>query len=623
MATIAPPNTDLRRAKADADGVEVVTRPDGRKSLVATRSFDVGDVVLAELPLITWTAGDSDPSGSIAFLRCFVGAPPETQAAILEMDHPSPTDPARRIQARKREAAAIAAHPTFRRSLGLDAVQIHALLLISDANSFSFAGGLPADEGMLEVVGSTPVLIKPSALFAVAAAARHCCRPNCFFSTRLGGRLRLIAVRPIAPGDDVYLSFLEELYTTPRAERRAKLLDMRQLACRCERCTGLDDCRGLRCRSPGCSGVAYQADLPAYGGDGLWHCGACGLKHEEADMAKPLRVEANLVARLEVMQPRLADGAFLARGPAQLEELIQFADTRLSPAHYLAARWQGVLSAWCAGQRPVVRQLLTLTGSKRIPAPWTKGGSITEAWCCAMAGVSAARGLQVAECVAAGCPAGARCTAEHPPLLEGASKALWIVQDIVASGIAGLRPIANRVGARYRVLQELIFGAEDADVQQSQALIARAARKKGKGAPLPALAGHMPAAAAGVSASAGAGADLGGPVDAARAAEDAGIEAAIAALRTEPAKKGGSDALRCDFAECPQAGSDCSTVKFMRCGGCHRATYCSAACQTEDWPHHKKPCKASRAYAEPSAGTPADVGASAAATATTSGASRK
>ncbi|CAA7271611.1 unnamed protein product [Cyclocybe aegerita] len=40
--------------------------------------------------------------------------------------------------------------------------------------------------------------------------------------------------------------------------------------------------------------------------------------------------------------------------------------------------------------------------------------------------------------------------------------------------------------------------------------------------------------------------------------------------------------------------SDCLRDANQKCSGCKTATYCSSACQKENWKHHKKECKLQR-----------------------------
>ena len=57
-----------------------------------------------------------------------------------------------------------------------------------------------------------------------------------------------------------------------------------------------------------------------------------------------------------------------------------------------------------------------------------------------------------------------------------------------------------------------------------------------------------------------------------------------------------------DAPACKNCASACAE-KVLRCGVCKQATYCSAACQKEDWPFHKRTC------AKPAAKSPASAAA--------------
>ena len=53
------------------------------------------------------------------------------------------------------------------------------------------------------------------------------------------------------------------------------------------------------------------------------------------------------------------------------------------------------------------------------------------------------------------------------------------------------------------------------------------------------------------------------------------------------AKVVGKDASRC--VSCGRTRADAGSL--MRCGGCKKIEYCSAACQKADWKKHKPACK--------------------------------
>ncbi len=74
-------------------------------------------------------------------------------------------------------------------------------------------------------------------LFATASAANHSCRPNAIVLFDEAGGLSLLAVRPIAEGEEVLISYVDS--SLPSALRRFELFDTWRVAdCRCAQCTG-------------------------------------------------------------------------------------------------------------------------------------------------------------------------------------------------------------------------------------------------------------------------------------------------------------------------------------------------------------------------------------------------
>ena len=195
-------------------GVRVEDGLEGRV-LVAARAFAAGDIVLEEVPTLQWR---KDAPGEL--VSAFLSASPVDQASILSMatDTEDGSERARERHLLAQELAEIYQGP---RVLEL----IETLLSICDTNAHSFESGL--------------------GLFAIACKASHSCDPNCGHSTRIGGSMRYYAFRPIAEGQQITISYISDLWSTSRAERRARLLAEKSFECACCRCSGPDEIDGL------------------------------------------------------------------------------------------------------------------------------------------------------------------------------------------------------------------------------------------------------------------------------------------------------------------------------------------------------------------------------------------
>ena len=191
-------------------GVLVSSPREHGRILLAARSFAAGEIVLEEAPSLQWPK--EDPG---ALVSAFLSAPASTQSAILDMAVPDAGfEKSDRTKGRHALAQDLALSYDGPRVLEL----IVALLSICDTNAHSFEHGL--------------------ALFAIASKANHSCDPNCGHSTQVGGTMRYYAMRPIAKGQQVTISYLSNLWSTSQVERRAALLEQKCFICGCPRCSG-------------------------------------------------------------------------------------------------------------------------------------------------------------------------------------------------------------------------------------------------------------------------------------------------------------------------------------------------------------------------------------------------
>lgn len=115
------------------------------------------------------------------------------------------------------------------------------------------------------------------ALYAVACRANHSCRPNVALCAGETGVIRLVAIRPVAAGEEVLVSYLGESELLRPTERRQQLLSKSWgFVCGCARCSAeVDDTRGFAC--PACAVGTVHGRHAAHGG-GWSACSACGQK---------------------------------------------------------------------------------------------------------------------------------------------------------------------------------------------------------------------------------------------------------------------------------------------------------------------------------------------------------
>lgn len=447
-------------------GLALEERPGLGNTLISTRSFGVGEVVVAEKPLLVWKCRDEDAEQR-SLLAAFADAPESVQDAVLQLAHP-PLDDDRHVMVDTSRAFArrlLTSGPKVHR--GLAEVAIHKLLLISAINAHTYFGEQVGAVVNILADGVAPSSSARSALFRSLSKVTHSCAPNTFYTSKRGIEAANVALRPIAAGEVITFSYGGD-YATPRAERRELLQQSKLFHCRCARCCGVDDVCGLPCPSTGpsgaaggggaaaaaaggagasaarCRGTVLQRDGPteAEATHGVWACTDCSGEWMWDDPAlapglAAARALADEVDSLTQAMQAMGAGMIAVRGgPAIFAALVDRASTQLSPSHHVV---QQALDAWVtymASERVTVEQLPqrelhmlhdALAHAKRMGAgasshrvaqlraaiaaaeaggatvPWHRGGRVDAVVHCEASGLLGARVVRLRECIAAGC----------------------------------------------------------------------------------------------------------------------------------------------------------------------------------------------------------------------------
>jgi hypothetical protein len=188
---------------------------------VATRDFLPGETIMAEKPLLLWQGDPRSPLADFKnFLKAFVDASPPTQEAVMDMYHELSLVDDRDLAQVMRFAVSRLLQPD----------QIKILMATKATNAHDF--GAEEHQG---------------ALFARGSLISHSCRPNANYSSHATpGKQRHTAIRPIAAGDEVTVSYgvgsgdKSTLWATSTPERRQHLLATKGFVCGCQRCTEPD-----------------------------------------------------------------------------------------------------------------------------------------------------------------------------------------------------------------------------------------------------------------------------------------------------------------------------------------------------------------------------------------------
>lgn len=123
------------------------------------------------------------------------------------------------------------------------------------------------------------------ALFPEASRFNHSCDPNATFYSVQGGLLVVRAVRAVAAGEEVTISYVPAM--TPRPVRQGALLERYGFLCECARCTEEprrvrdDELEAMVCADCGCPGllplrrISVKAKAPPILPD--WICSGCKM----------------------------------------------------------------------------------------------------------------------------------------------------------------------------------------------------------------------------------------------------------------------------------------------------------------------------------------------------------
>ena len=250
-----------------APGLSLSSQPGYGRVLVAAADFDVGVPMLREPPTLLWETPVAANQGDLRMLQEYAKAPVQVKNYVLDFYYPPLDKQSPRVLERKAQAEKLA--PLVR----LEPKCCQAVLLVADCNAHSSTG--PVDETTTDWSAN-----KCAALFDIGAKISHSCLPNTQYGTKNAhGMMEVTSIRKVAAGEQLSLSYLSSLWSTPTWARTATLFASKDFNCLCSRCSAADDTRGVRCSD--CRTVCYPQCTK--GADWNWdrasweyNCPKCG-----------------------------------------------------------------------------------------------------------------------------------------------------------------------------------------------------------------------------------------------------------------------------------------------------------------------------------------------------------
>lgn len=420
--------------------------------VTARRHFAVGEVVLAEAPLLRWPA-----DSMLGLFRAYAALPaPARQASMSLYCSPDPS-----VDPTYGSAVAFSEHlaktgrlPALDSSTSTtEAVATYAALAVTARlNAFAFDGvhgaqHLPVAAAVGAPRGGTGDW---RALFANASRFEHSCAPNAVYSSAFGdGIARWTAIHPVAPDDRVAISYWAGHVWASTPARRADLRASHDFVCACVVCEAPDRRRAVSCRRRKCGGVATPPS---------WACCSCGRGAGAGDVeAKEQRMEAALA---ELRKEKRFGGRVK---PAAVETLVTDAHKALSPTHWtVVALLREVEDSCAAGCRAA---MASSGGIIPLLFGHASGKNVGPLVGLQLRGIAACmHAIKAVECMEAGYGHGGPCHEPHPPVYECAGMAFQLGEWLL-NGVALMPPQpAVAVVAKYVHLLRIRRPDGDEDV---------------------------------------------------------------------------------------------------------------------------------------------------------------
>jgi len=322
-----------------------------------------GDLICTEKPVLAIMQKDAAPTYDElqAWVDKFATLDANTRDRILDLD----------CNTKAASGGAVASLVGKRGEVITDALKIPADLPVDDVWE------------LLRIIESNTVEVSTkggavlSLLLLGASHLNHSCLPNALLGLGKGGAIEVRALRTIAPGDEVSISYIdEEELLGPTFDRQKALRARWQFKCACERCSRPDVTRAFRCPKLSCSGLLYATAA----GDGLLtSCGACGKTLNGPQTNEAFAAERNVIAAAPELRRDLQknagslamalearDGAAFAAGSEvamhTLGKSVKMATSnkQVDPGHYAIA----CLASAAASVRTIIGDSFNATGKK-------------------------------------------------------------------------------------------------------------------------------------------------------------------------------------------------------------------------------------------------------------------
>ena len=203
--------------------------------LIATKSFNVGDIVLEETPFAVYSKGWPE------LLIHFSNMSSEDKCKLMDFQHLESPEEANNEEFKKEiesdfnDMMEIESIQQLLNHYEISRITAFKIAMICRINAHRFIG---KSEDYKETISaqSKSQSTYPSALFYFASKVQHSCNPNTIYTSKLlNDHLVYYAIKPIEKGESITFSYIDGI-TLSTSERREQLLHTKDFYCCCDRC---------------------------------------------------------------------------------------------------------------------------------------------------------------------------------------------------------------------------------------------------------------------------------------------------------------------------------------------------------------------------------------------------
>jgi len=266
----------LQYLLSDAPALAVNDTPDRGKILESRGTFEPGDLIFNEKPVLAVTQASASPTlfELQEWVNSFAALESTVRTDILQLCCPDQAAAGGHL-ASVLGLDGDGASTQLRCPASVTSEELWRFLRVLECNSFQVS----TEDGRCRVE-----------LLLTTSRTNHSCLPNALRGPGSSpGMVEIRALRPVAAGEEISISYVdEEILTKPTGVRHERLRNRWQFRCGCVRCAAPDMLRAFRC--PSCRGMV----LVAPDGRSFAPCRDCGTCLSTAEADDAMKAEQEL-----------------------------------------------------------------------------------------------------------------------------------------------------------------------------------------------------------------------------------------------------------------------------------------------------------------------------------------